>query len=453
MLSSDNYRVRLVVLCLGVWLHAASSMLAATTLPSAVEEFGGGQFISWAFSLYLLGSILAGAGTSVLARNVSLKFSLIGAASLYLIGSVICALAPDMVAVLIGRFFQGLGGGFMIALTYVSLNRWFEDKMLPRLLAIVSTVWSISAFSGPLIGGTFATFGHWRWAFWAFVLQSAFFIIASVFLIPNEKPIVANKEVRFPFMRLFILSLSILLIAFSGIQSCAITSIVLCVLGMLLLWIIFILDSKHRQNRMFPSRPMNPSSPVGAGLLFVLSASIATMSFLVYGPILLETIHDVTPLTAGYIVAFESITWGLGAIAIAKISEKFHAMLIRMGSVLITLGLLGFAFWMSSGPIWLLLVCAAGQGVGFGISWAFIVKGITSNALIDEKDVASSSIPTLQQIGFAVGAALVGLVANIIGFGDDVTVSTALNAAPWIFAAFLPFALVSNYAAWRMTAQ
>ena len=67
------------MLCVGVWLHAASSMLAAITLPSAVREFGGGELIGWAFALYLLGSILAGAGTGVLARLTQLKFGPVSA--------------------------------------------------------------------------------------------------------------------------------------------------------------------------------------------------------------------------------------------------------------------------------------------------------------------------------------------------------------------------------------
>lgn len=46
------------VLCLGVWLHAADSLLAATVMPSAVAEIGGLAFIYWAVALYQLGSIL-----------------------------------------------------------------------------------------------------------------------------------------------------------------------------------------------------------------------------------------------------------------------------------------------------------------------------------------------------------------------------------------------------------
>ena len=452
-LLSGGEGLRVAVLCLGVWLHAASSMLAATTLPSAVREFGGGYLIGWAFTLYLLGSILAGAGTGIIARRYSLKSGLIGAAILYLAGCVVCALAPDMISVLIGRLLQGTGGGFMVALTYVSINQWYSAKQLPRLFAIISALWSVSAFCGPLVGGTFSTFGNWRMAFWAFVLQAILFVIACIFLMPSQKPEGIQGKLKIPFTRLAVLCLAILSVAIAGTITDIIISPLLCVLAVFLLGLVFKLDASRRNGAMFPSKPISPTSPSGAGLLFVLTASIATMSFLVYGPILLETLHGVTPLVAGYIVAFESIAWGIAALAVSNCKERHEVKFIRLGAVLISAGILGFALMMSEGPMWGLLLCAAFQGAGFGVSWAFVVKRITANTEANEKEAASAAIPTMQQIGFAFGATIVGLVANAVGFGGDVSITTAKLAAPWIFVAFLPLSFISIFAAWRMTSQ
>ena len=55
---------RLLVLCLAIWLHAANTMLAATTMPEAVGDIGGVRLISWAFALYLMGSIVAATAVS-----------------------------------------------------------------------------------------------------------------------------------------------------------------------------------------------------------------------------------------------------------------------------------------------------------------------------------------------------------------------------------------------------
>lgn len=71
------------VLCLGVWLHAADSLLAATVMPSAVREIGGLQYIYWTVALYQLGSIAAGAATGLLAIRLGLRAGMVIAAAIY----------------------------------------------------------------------------------------------------------------------------------------------------------------------------------------------------------------------------------------------------------------------------------------------------------------------------------------------------------------------------------
>ncbi len=448
-----RFDVRLAVLCLGVWLHAANSMLAATTLPSAVREFGGGDLIGWAFALYLLGSILAGAGTGALVRRADLRLSLALAAMLYLIGCVICATAPSMAQTLAGRLVQGFGGGFLVALAYVGLSRWFDRKSLPRLLALVSVIWSLSAFMGPSVGGAFATYADWRWAYWAFAAQAALAAAAVIILMPVEKRQAASKAPGFPAMRLSVLSLAVLSVAAAGMAVDTVLSPFLCLSGAVGMWLVLRRDANRPESRMFPGRPLDPFRLPGAGLCFVFTMSLATMSLLVYGPILLETLFGMTPLAAGYLVAGESIAWGAGALAVSRCGEAPETGLIRTGAVLIVTGIAACAFAMPFGSVWLVLIGAVTQGAGFGISWAFVVKRMSEAAHESEKDVAATSVPTMQQIGFAFGAAAAGIIANAAGFGDQVSPDAAQLASFWIFAAFLPPAAIGVFAAWRVSAR
>jgi len=449
-LFSGGRGARLALLCFAVWLHAASSLLAATTLPSAVREFGGGHLIGWAFALYLLGSIVAGSSTGKLMRFTGLRSGLSLAALLYLVGSLICAAAPGMNIVLAGRLIQGVGGGYLVALAYVAIRQWFEPKVLPKVMALISAIWSMSAFAGPLVGGTFATFGNWRMAFAAVAFQAAIFIVLALVAAPNLAQQKNGERANIPFMRLGLICLSVLSVAIAGADVHLVQSSIFCALGIGLFLIVLRLDSAHQQSRLFPSRPLNISNRVGAGLLLILSASIASMSFMVYGPIMLETIHKITPLAAGYMIAFESVCWGGAAVIVARFKTHNEALLIHIGTTFLTLALLGFAFVMDNGPIWLILFFAGMQGAGFGVMWAFVVKKITENAIEKEADETSSAIPTMQQIGFAFGAAAAGIVANSYGFGEDVTVETAQSAAFWIFIAFVPLAMVANLAGWRL---
>ena len=43
------------------------------------------------------------------------------------------------------------------------------------------------------------------------------------------------------------------------------------------------------------------------------------------------------------------------------------------------------------------------------------------------------------------------MVANIVGFSGGMDDSVARDVGFWIFAAFLPLALIANYLAWKLT--
>ena len=80
-LITREHLPKLVTMGLALWLHATNSMLVATTVPSAVEEIGGLHLISWAFALYLAGSISAAASISMIVARLGLRRSLMRAAT------------------------------------------------------------------------------------------------------------------------------------------------------------------------------------------------------------------------------------------------------------------------------------------------------------------------------------------------------------------------------------
>src|SRR5271166_298490 len=117
------------LLCLGVWLHAADTLLAATIMPAAIGEIGGIAYVGWTIALYQIGSIVAGTASAALAQRHGLRPVLIGAAFIYASGCVAAALAPDMAAMLSGRLVQGIGGGMMVALSYVAIQQLFPEAL------------------------------------------------------------------------------------------------------------------------------------------------------------------------------------------------------------------------------------------------------------------------------------------------------------------------------------
>ena len=81
--------------------------------------------------------------------------------------------------------------------------------------------------------------------------------------------------------------------------------------------------------------------------------------------------------------------------------------------------------------------------------WGFIIKRIIGAAAADEKDRAASLLPITQQTGFALGAAFAGLIANGLGVSADISDEGMHTVTFWLFAGFVPIALLGNVTAWR----
>ena len=102
------------MLCAGIWLHAADSLVTATIAPAIIEDIGGVAFISWTIMLYEVGAIVAGAAAPMLGRRLGVKRVLRFAALAYGGGCLIAGFAPTMGVLLAGRLAQGCGGGMML---------------------------------------------------------------------------------------------------------------------------------------------------------------------------------------------------------------------------------------------------------------------------------------------------------------------------------------------------
>ena len=437
-------------MCLGVWLHAADALVATTVMPSAIEEIGGLPYIYWTIALYELGSIIAGAVTGVGVVALGLRTSMMASTLAYALGCVASALAPSMAVMLVGRLVQGLGGGAMLALSYVGVSQLFPERLWTRVLAIVSGVWGVSSLVGPLVGGAFAAVGFWRGAFWAFAVQAVLLVLLTPLLVgPRPAPAVAAGAVPGP--QIAALTAGVVLISFAGVQTDVAAMSALAAVGLAILALVLRLE-RESAARLFPPAPLGLRTPWGAGYTMVLALATATVSFTVYGPLLMTRLFGVSPLTAGLMIATESIAWTIAALAFARATPAQEPALIRTGALLVAVGIVALAVTMPRGPVLALLPGGVLQGAGFGMCWAFVLRRIVAGVAADERERASAAMPTFQMIGYAVGAAASGIVANALGLTETAPDGVARVVAFWVFAAFLPLAALGVAGAFR-TAQ
>ena len=64
---------RFILICLGVWLFAADSLVTATIMPSVGRALGGYAYFGWATAGFLLASVFAAASSGLLAQRFGLR--------------------------------------------------------------------------------------------------------------------------------------------------------------------------------------------------------------------------------------------------------------------------------------------------------------------------------------------------------------------------------------------
>jgi MFS family permease len=440
---------RFVLLCIGVWLHAADTLVMASTVPAVVDDIGGVAYVAWTISLYQIGAIVSGAATALLCQRIGEKRVLSMAALLYGGGCVVAALAPNMAVLLVARLAQGIGGGLLIALSHVAIQQSFAPHLWGRLFGVISVIWGAGSLLGPLVGGIFVHLGTWRGAFWFFAVQAAIlWAIAST--LKTTRPAKPGHTEGFPVLPMVILTAATLLIAQAGVTGKGGESAGLCVLGIGLLYLAARLDRRSSE-KMLPARTLDISHPVGAGLLMVFALSVATTGFWAYGPLLLKILLGTEPLVSSYILAGESLAWTAGTILVTSAPISAGRMLIRWGTVCAAAGAGGFAIAVPAGSFAGMVVCGLLQGLGFGLCWPAIVQRLVRFADPNEGGLAAAAPGTVQRIGYAIGAAACGIAANASGLADGVTLAAAKTAGFWVFASFIPVLLIGLAGAWRFT--
>jgi MFS family permease len=448
-LLNVEYASKVAILVLAVWLHASNLVLTATTMPSAAAEIGGINLLHWTFSLYLAASIVAGASISLLVPRYGMRNSMQRVVILYIAGSAICALAPSMPVVLIGRVLQGLGGGGLMALVYIAQKRYFPNHFIPRIIACLSVTWMVAAFCGPMIDGAFSTWASWRLAYWAYGAQAMFLMLAIRYLLEADQIDATLKHDPLPLVRLALLASAIVFISSAGADYHAFYSPLLVLIGVSVLLLFVLCDRRAAPGRLLPLAASVPSSLLGSGVLVTFLISLRLMSFIIYGPVILMQLYDLSPFSAGLVVMSETFSWSISAILFAGMSAKNEPWVIRSGSALVLLGLCVQSQVLPHGPLWLLVAVVTLANLGFGMMWGFIIKRLIALAPEADKDRAASLPPIILQTGFAVGSALSGIIANGLGLGTDIDDQTMQRIAMWIFAGFIPLALIGNIFAWR----
>ncbi len=437
----------LAVLLGGVLMHSMNVLMLATVLPTIVGELGGAAVMHWPTTAFVASSLVAATCTGMLTARLGARRAYVAGAFVFGAGAAVCSLATAMGWVIAGRFVQGFGGGLLIAVAYVLVRRTFPERAWSRALSLLSGMWSVAILIGPLAGGAFVRYADWRIAFVVVAAIGVVLALGAFSALPRDHGGEQSSAVGVPAGRVLLICLAI-----AGTSSAAVVSSLglkaALIAAAIVAFVIMVRLDRRAATPLLPSDAFSLSTPTGMGLWVALLLSITYSPLQIYVPIFLQRLHGLDPLSAGYAVAGASFGWTAASVLVAGASEQWRGRLILLGPVAMGAGLVLVA-WLT--PLPLRYASVPGivlVGVGIGISWIFVAQRTMSGARPGDETVAASSIAVVQQLGFAIGAAVAGLVANASGLAESIAA-----AAFWVPLSFVAAAALALGAALRLHAQ
>lgn len=441
----------LVALVGGVLLHSMNVLMLATVLPSIVADVGGAAMVSWPTTAFLASSIVAATGTGHLTMRLGARTAFCGGALVFGMGALICALAPSMGLVVAGRFVQGFGGGVLSAMAYVLVGRSFPEPVWPRVAALLSGAWSMAVLVGPMLGGAFATWGNWRGSFYAVTVFAALLAAVAARALPRARTETAGPARAIPGGRVALICLAIAIMSAASVVALPQFKAGLFLTAVVLLVSMMLLDRRSKA-RLFPSDAFSLRSVTGIAMWFCLLVSVAYSPLSIFIPIFLQSLHGFDPLAAGYTVAGASMGWTVSSLVVSGRTPHVAGRLLVAGPLAMAVGLACVALLMSR-PVTVLPAFIALVGVGIGACWGFGVQRLMGGARQGEAELAASAVATVQQSGFALGAAAAGIAATLAGFSRNLSAQDVTAAAFWVPMSFVPVALVAALVGARLAAS
>jgi len=442
----------LTILLGGVLLQSMNVLLLTTVLPSIVGDLGGVAMLSWPTTAYLASSIVAASCAGVLASSIGSRTVYCSGVTVFALGALLCSLAPAMGWIVVGRLIQGFGGGLEAAVAYVLVRGTFPESAWSRTIALMSTSWSMSVLIGPLVGGVFAHFGNWRSAFVTTAAVGVVLAISALFILPSVAAR-GTSPLRVPAGRVALICLAIAAMSAASVVAPPLAKSALIVAAIVSLAVMLRLD-RSATTRLLPSDAFSWRTQTGAGLWLALLLCITFSPLQIYVPMFLQQLHGFDPLSAGFAVASASLAWTVASLATAGVSVRWADRLMLTGPAAMGLSLMAIALLApyATASAFLLVSAIAVLGSGIGQCWPFVAHRIMDGATAGNEVVAASSVPTVQQMGFAFGAAIAGLIANASGLSAAIPDQEMARAAFWVPASFVVPAMLAFLTGLRLRA-
>jgi EmrB/QacA subfamily drug resistance transporter len=413
--------VALFVILAAEVMDLLDSLITNIAAPSIKADIGGGDtMIQWLGAAYTLamavGLITGGRLGDIFGRK---RMYLIGAVG-FTIGSVACGLAQDPGTLVAARVFQGLLGAVILPQGLGILKDIFDDKEQAKAFGMFGPIMGLSTVGGPILAGWLIDadyFGTgWRMIFLINIPLGLLAIVGGILFLPEWK---SARAVRLDLVGALLASIGSALIIFPLVQgrehgwpawAFALMAGSVAVFG-------FFAWFEARKSRTGGDPLVEPSlfrkrgfsGGMILGLVFFSAMTGFWLTFSLYTQIGLHY----SPFKAGMAGIPSSLGMVIAFIA-AQGLMKFGRKVMHGGVITMALGVGGVILTLQQAGIdvtpWQLAPALTVTGLGMGFVMAPFFDTVLASVDPHETGSASGTLTSIQQLGAALGTAVLGTV-------------------------------------------
>ncbi|CCQ15120.1 putative transporter [Rhodococcus sp. AW25M09] len=418
----------------GSWATLCACLLAVTmqmidvtavtvALPTIARDLDGtGAQQVWVPAAYLLAFACALLTMARIGEVFGRRNTFVVGTAMFATTSVLCAYAPTIELLIFARVLQGVAGAAMSAQTVAIVTATYSGSRRTTAFALYGGIAGLAGLAGPSIGAVLMhldIFGTgWRAIFLINIPIAAIAIaIGHRYVDVGSQYVQSGTGGRFDPVGVMLWSIGALLIVYPIIASSSLLAAVpACGIGLALLAVFAVWERRRRaagahvmvDTSVFAERGFSYGCVVSALVYGTFTGFVLTMS------VTLQTGLGDSASTVGLI----TVPFALGAVAASLVapmsfqrwdSRSVAAGAATMGVALLVLGAATEEMGRASFAWWLAVPLAL-VGVGLGSVIAPLQSTIVAGVRPDTIGSATGIMPTVQQIGSAVGTAIAGAV-------------------------------------------
>lgn len=348
----------------------------------------------------------------------------------FTLASALCGLAPSAGFLIGARILQGLAAALLFPQVYASIRVNFDGDDSRRAFGLLGMTLGLAAIAGQILGG-WLVHANLFWLGWRSIflinIPIGLLAIAAARFIPESR---TPQRPSLDWMGVALVSVGLTLLLVPLIegpgQGWPAWSLWMLATATLLLAMFYRQQERRQRSGHLPLVDMRllVQRRFLLGVLLVLLVYSTSSSFFLCFALLVQTGLGLDPFLAGSIFAPCSVGFVLASLAAPRLVARWGTVAIVAGALVyaVSIGLLIVQVQLAGADlvavrlIPVLVVVGAGQG--------FIMTPLLNLVLgfVDEVQagMASGVISTVQQVGAALGVAVVGILfGTALATGDD----------------------------------